>query len=196
MKNAALVLAVAVLASCASTSSSVSSSSGLPSTITENTISENIISENIISEDFWYNTSDIQRSPTDDELLLAPSFNLIPNRRVYVPIQAGSTYVSSFDHMDEDAFNGFEATYEDPSNRGWAVIVYMDGKLRDSYGRGIGLTSFHSHTHYEEYASVVETMTVYISYSISSQNTLDKEDIVTIKVGEFKFQPALITKVA
>jgi hypothetical protein len=193
MKNAALVLAVAVLASCASTSSSVSV---LSSTITENTISENIISENIISEDFWYNTSDIQRSPTDDELLLAPSFNLTPNRKVYVPLYDEATYVSSFDHMDEDAFNGFEATYSDPNNRGWAVILYMDGELRDSYGRGIGLNSFHSHASTEEYASVIKTMTVYINYSISNQSTLNSQDIVTIKVGEFKFQPALTTKVA
>jgi hypothetical protein len=194
LNSAAIILVGLALASCTPTTSS-SSSSRWPSNLTESYITENTISENVISEttlnseDFWLSTADIQRSPTAQELLLAPSFIMTPGR-------SSPNANASFDHMESDAFNGFSAAYSDPYNRGWAVIIYLDDEFEDSYGKGIGLLSIYSHASDADSASAVATMAVYISYTVTNTNTLNRNDIVTVKVGEFKFQKSLTKGVA
>jgi len=202
--TSSLLLVGVSLASCTSTTPSASSSRiELPSTINESYITESFISETIISEDviseevieaeydLWFDTYDIMRSPTEEERLLAPSWNFTPNRKEYT--FGEKKYTTSFDHMDEDAFNGFDSNYDDPSNRGWSVILYVDGKFDGSFGKGVGLLGNHRYANEVENATA-ETLEIFISYSVSDNSTNDANDIVTIKVGEFKLQPAVMSE--
>jgi hypothetical protein len=190
MNKMLLVLPILLLAGCAETTGS--SHQGYSSSIGEtilsgSTISENVISENIISENIWEYTNDIVRSPNQDELALAPQF--IPTFGRF----ENETKVTSFEYMEEGSFNGLTSESIDPDERGYAVILYMDGEFDTAFGIGLGLQFWAGYTSDVEFAKKVINVEIYINYSVTDVSTKNANDIVSIKVAEFNFQRALIS---
>jgi hypothetical protein len=171
MKKIMLLLPVLLLAGCASVSSVGES---------ESTISESIF-------DMWEHANDIMRSPNAEELALAPQFTPTFGRF------ENETKVTSFDYMEEGSFNGLTSESIDPDERGYAVILYMDGEFDTSFGIGLGLQSWAGYTSDVEFAKKVINVEIYINYSVTDALTKNVNDIVTIKVAEFNFQRALIS---
>jgi hypothetical protein len=174
MKKILLVLPVLLLAGC---SEIVDSSS----------VSQNSLSESIISENIWEYTNDIMRSPNEDELALAPQF--IPTFGRFEK----DDKLTSFEYMEEGSFNGLTSESIDPDERGYAVILYMDGEFDTSFGIGLGLEFWAGYTSDVEMAKKVINVEIYINYSVTDVLTKDVSDIVSIKVAEFNFQRALIS---
>ena len=139
----------------------------------------------------WTQAYDRMRDPTPEELELAPEITVTPGRFEY----SNEDFVTSFDLMEEGSFNGFTSTSEDPDSRGYAFIIYYDGELYDSFGVGIGMSSYLGYAKNIEEANNVITVDIYINYTVTDISTSNVNDIVTIHVTTFTFQHALITEV-
>jgi hypothetical protein len=187
------------------------------SIIEESIIEESVIEESIIEEEVVEETTseeaievdddfdwgifpyayDIMRSPTEDELALAPSLTLSPGRfdcGESCSLNEPEIYRADFSAMDEESFNGFEIrNVSDPENRGYAVIIYMNDTFYMSSGIGLGMTGWSGYTSDFEWSQEVLDVDVYINYSISNNMTLDVNDIVTLHVSSFQFQYVYLT---